>query len=142
MSKSSLRLTVVRVILDCVLMSLSLSTCICCRGKDGNGPYLAMQTMQSSSMLHYYLAWFGCYLADALFFLNFYLSCISSVQLLSHLRLFATPWMAAREASLSITNSQSLLKLMSIELVMPSNHLILCQPLLFPPLMFSRIRVF
>ena len=52
----------------------------------------------------------------------------SSVQLLSHVRLFATPWIAARQASLSITNSQSLLKLMSIELVMPSNYLILCCP--------------
>ena len=66
----------------------------------------------------------------------------SSVQLLSHVRLFATPWTAAHQASLSITNSQSLLKLMSIELVMPSNHLILCHPLLLPPLIFLRIRVF
>ena len=57
----------------------------------------------------------------------------SSVQLLSRVRLFATPWNAARQASLSITNSQSLLKLMSIESVMPSNHLILCHPLLLPP---------
>ena len=54
----------------------------------------------------------------------------SSVQLLSSVRLFATPWTAARQASLSITNSQSLLKLISIEVVMPSNHLILCCPLL------------
>ena len=123
-------------------MSLSLSTCICCTGKDGNGPYLAMQTIQNSNMLHYYLAWFGCYLADALFFFNFYLNCISSVQALSRLWLFATPWTAARQASPSITNSRSILKLMSIELVMPSSHLILCQPVLFPPSMFSRIRVF
>ena len=57
----------------------------------------------------------------------------SSVQLLSHVRLFATPWIAARQASLSITNSQSLLKLMSIESVMPSSHLILCHPLLLLP---------
>ena len=56
-----------------------------------------------------------------------------SVQLLSRVRLFATPWIAARQASLSITNSQSLLKLMSIESVMPSNHLILCHPLLLRP---------
>ena len=55
-----------------------------------------------------------------------------SVQWLSHVWLFATPWTAARQASLSITNSQSLLKLMSIESVMPSNHLILCCPLLLP----------
>jgi len=66
----------------------------------------------------------------------------SSVQLLSHVRLFVTPFTAASQASLSITNSQSLLKLMSIELVMPSNHLILCCPLLLLPSIFSSIRVF
>ena len=65
-----------------------------------------------------------------------------SVQSLSHVRLFATPWTAARQASLSIPNSWSLLKLMSIELVMPSNHLILCCPLLFLPSIFPSIRVF
>ena len=64
------------------------------------------------------------------------------VQLLSSVWLFAIPWTAARQASLSITNSQSLLKLMSIESVMPSNHLILCHPLLFPPSVFPSIRVF
>ena len=67
---------------------------------------------------------------------------ISSVQSLSHVRLFATPWTAARQASLSITNSWSLLKLMPIELVMPSNHLILCHPLLLLPSIFPSIRVF
>ena len=66
----------------------------------------------------------------------------SSVQLLSHVRLFKTPWTAAFQASLSITNSQSLLKLMSIESVMPSNHLILCHPLLLLPSVFPSIRVF
>ena len=66
----------------------------------------------------------------------------SSVQSLSHVQLFATPWTAARQASLSITNSQSLLKLMFIESVMPSNHLILCCPLLFLPSVFPSIRVF
>ena len=66
----------------------------------------------------------------------------SSVQLLSHVRLFATPWIAALQASLSITISRSSLKLMSIELVMPSNHLILCRPLLFLPSIFSSIRIF
>ena len=71
-----------------------------------------------------------------------YYHCISSVQSLSHVRLFVTPWTAARQASLSITNSQSLLKLMSIELVMPSNHLILCRPLLLLPSIFPSIRVF
>ena len=66
----------------------------------------------------------------------------SSVQLLSPVWLFATPWTAARQASLSITNSRSSLKLMSIESVMPSNHLILCRPLLLPPSIFPSIRVF
>ena len=66
---------------------------------------------------------------------------ISSVQLLSRFRLFVTPWTAARQASLSITNSQSLPKLMSTESVMPSNHFILCRPLL-PPSIFPSIRVF
>ena len=65
-----------------------------------------------------------------------------SVQLLSCVRLFATPWTAAHQASLSITNSGSLLKLMSIESVMPSNHLILCRPLLPSPSIFPSIRVF
>ena len=66
----------------------------------------------------------------------------SSVQSLSHVRLFATPWTAAHQAALSITNSQSLLKLMSVESVIPSNHLILCHPLLLPPSIFPSIRVF
>ena len=66
----------------------------------------------------------------------------SSVQSLSHVRLFATPWTTARQASLSITNSQSLLKLMPTEKVMPSNHFILCRPLLLPPSIFSSIRIF
>ena len=65
----------------------------------------------------------------------------SSVQF-SGVRLFATPWTAACQASLSITNSQCFLKLMSIKLVMPSNHLILCRPLLLLPSIFPRIRVF
>ena len=66
----------------------------------------------------------------------------SSVQSLSHVRLFATPWIAAHQASLSITNSRSLLKLMSIESVIPSDHLILCCPLLLLPSIFLSIRVF
>ena len=65
-----------------------------------------------------------------------------SIQSLSHVQLFETPWIAARQASLSITNSQSLLKLMSIKSVMPSNHLILCHPLLLLPSIFPSIRVF
>ena len=66
----------------------------------------------------------------------------SSVQSLSRVRIFATPWIAASQASLSITNSWSLLKLMPIELVMPSSHLILCRPLLLLPPIPPRIRVF
>ena len=66
----------------------------------------------------------------------------SSVQSLSHVRLFATPWTSACQASLSITNSWSLPKLMSIESMMPSNHLILCCPLLLLPSIFPSIRVF
>ena len=66
----------------------------------------------------------------------------SSVQLLSRVQLFVIPWTAAQQASLSITNSQSLLKLMSVELVMPSNHLILCHPLLLLPSILPSTRVF
>ena len=66
----------------------------------------------------------------------------SSVQLLSHVRLFETPWTAAHEASLSVTNSRSLLKLRSIEQVMLFNHLILCRSLLLPTSIFPSIRVF
>ena len=67
---------------------------------------------------------------------------LCSVQSLSPVQLFVTPWTAARQSSLSITNSWSLLKLTSIKLVMPSNHLILCCPLLLLPSIFPSIRVF
>ena len=67
---------------------------------------------------------------------------ISSVQSLGHVQFFATPWTAASQASLSITNSQSLLKLTSILSVMPSNHLVLCRPILLPLSIFPSIRVF
>ena len=67
---------------------------------------------------------------------------LSSVQSLSCVQLFATPWTAACQASLSITNSRSLLKLMSVESVMPSNHFILCHLFLLPPSIFPSIRVF
>ena len=80
----------------------------------------------------------------SLFFLCavcWYLHQLSSVQSLSRVRLFVTPWIAARQASLSITNSQSLLKLLSIESVMPSTHLILCRPLLLLPPIPPSIRV-
>ena len=75
-------------------------------------------------------------------FHNCVIFCISSVQSLSHVQLFVTPWTAAGQTSLSIANSWSLLKLTSIESVMPSNHLILCCPLLLLPLVFPSIRVF
>ena len=77
------------------------------------------------------ITWYGLYSVQ-----------FSSVHLLSHVRLFETPWIAACQASLSITNSQSLLKLMSIESVMPSSHLILCCPLLLLPPIPPSIRVF
>ena len=77
-----------------------------------------------------------------LILIHFLFLWVSSVQLLSHVLLFVTPWIAARQASLSITNSQSLLKLMSIESVMPSSHLIFCCPLLLLPLIPPSIRVF
>ena len=70
------------------------------------------------------------------------LGSFSSVHSLSHVQIFASPWAVARQASLSITNSWSLLKLMSIESMMPSNHLILCHPLFLLPSIFPSIRVF
>ena len=75
-------------------------------------------------------------------FLNAKLLLQNLVRLLSCIQLFAAPWTAACQVSLSITNSQSLLKLISIESVMPSNHLILCRPLLLLPSIFPSIRVF
>ena len=74
--------------------------------------------------------------------LHIYNGIFSSVQLLSCIQLFATPWITARQASLSITNSWSLPKLMSIESVMPSSHLILCHPLILLPPIPPSIRVF
>ena len=70
------------------------------------------------------------------------MSKVTSVQLLGHVQLFVTPWTAACQTSLSITNSQSLLKLMSIESMMPSNHLIVYHPLLLLPSIFPSIRIF
>ena len=102
--------------------------------------------------IHYYYLWQSMNLHQHIiiiqspkFTLRFTLGgvhSISSVQSLSCVRLFATLWIAACQASLSITNSQSLPKLMSIELVMPSSHLILCRPLLLLPLIPPSIRVF
>ena len=84
------------------------------------------------------LFWF---LTHIYYWENFYIP-FSSVQSLSYVRLFATPWTAARQASLSITNSQSPPKPMSVESMMPSNYLILCRPLLLLPLIFPSSRVF
>ena len=75
-------------------------------------------------------------------FVCLFFKTLSSVHSVSHVRLFSTPWTAASQASLSITNSWSLSKLMFIESVMPSNHFILCHPLLLLPSIFSSIRVF
>ena len=77
-----------------------------------------------------------------LYFLYISICVFVVVQSLSHVQLFATPWTAARQASLAFTSSLSLLKLMSIESVTPSNHLILCRPLLLLPSIFPSIRVF
>ena len=71
-----------------------------------------------------------------------YWYCCSSAQSLSHIQLFVIPWTAALQASLSTTNSKSMVKLMSIESVMPTNHLILCHPLLLLPSIFLSLRVF
>ena len=87
-------------------------------------------------------AWQECHKNDIVFPVSKDSVQFSSVQSLSHVRLFATPWVAAHQASLSITNSQSLLRLMSIESVMPSNHLILCHPFLLLPPIPPSIRVF
>ena len=87
-------------------------------------------------LLHYRKILYHWATGEALYWL------FSSVQLLSHVWLFATPWTTARQASLSITNSWSLPKLVSIESVMPFNHLILCRPLLLLPSIFPNIRVF
>ena len=81
-------------------------------------------------------------LINIYFLMVSYDSPFSSVQSLSHVRLFGTPWIAARQASLSITNPRSSPKLMWIESVIPSSHLILCHPLLLLPSIFSSIRVF
>ena len=86
---------------------------------------------------------FSCWYSMELLKITLFLMCqFSSVQSLSHVRLFATPWIAARQASLSITNSRSSLKLSSIESVMPSSHLILRCPLLLLPPIPPSIRVF
>ena len=97
-----------------------------------------MPVNDKNSLCDRYYVWLFC----VLFHLNLVTSLFSSVQSLSHVWLFVTPWAAASQASLSINNFRSLLKLMSIESLMPSNHLILCRPLLLLPSIFPSIRVF
>ena len=89
---------------------------------------------------HYFSAYF--YPCIKWPILKIIMGILLSVQLFIHVQLFATPWTAAHHASLAITNSRSLLKLMCIESVMPSSHRILYQPLLLPPSIFPSIRVF
>ena len=84
--------------------------------------------------------WYGSFFEKISFTISSF--ALSSLHLFIHVRLFATPWTTTHQASQSINNSQSLLKLMSIESVMPSNHLILCHPLLLTPSIFPSIRVF
>ena len=86
------------------------------------------------------LKWESCFCFCFLF--NYVLFQFSSVQSLSRFQRFVTPWIATRQASLSITSSQSLLTFMSIMLLMPSSHLILCRPLLLLPSIFPSVRVF
>ena len=95
---------------------------------------------QSPKVCSLHLCLFCCLAYGVI--ITIFLNSIRSVQLLSWVQLFATSRTAAHQASLSITNSRSLLKLTSIESVMPSNHLILCGPLLLPPSIFPSIRVF
>ena len=97
---------------------------------------------QKKTQLSYLLLWEVFLVTPTVEFSGALAFCSKSVQSLNHVQLFVTPWTAAHQASLSITNSQSLLKLMSIESVMPPNHLILCLPLLLLPSIFPRIRVF
>ena len=92
---------------------------------------------QGASISVWHHSWYQSWSLGEVVFVQF-----SSVQLLSRAWLFVTPWATARQASLFTTNSQSLLKLMSIESVMPSNHLILCHPLLLPLSIFPSIRVY
>ena len=107
------------------------------RGQSWGGSYIIVSVSLVSRRQSHFLREKGsCVAVEILRYVS------QSVQSLSCVRLFVTPWTAACQASLSITNSWSLLKLMSIESLMTSNHLILCHPLLLLPLVFSSIRVF
>ena len=102
---------------------------------------LPICTLPSNSPSQREIHFFTC-LSGYMCISRLFCVCISSVQSLSCVRLFATPWIAARQASLSITSSRSSLRLMSVESVMPSSHLILCRPLLLLPPIPPSIRVF
>ena len=105
---------------------------------------MAFASLFSGSLVHLNLTFnliFSSLLRDLTPWSAFLYSVVV-VQSISHIRFFVTPWTIEYQASLSITNSRSLLKLMSIESVMSSNHLILCRPLLLPPSIFSSFRVF
>ena len=101
-----------------------------------------LETMLPTGFCHLWLSYLCSWCHRKNISLGEFYNQFSSVQSLSRVRLFATPWIAARRASLSITNSWSSLKLTSIELVMPSSHLTLCRPLLLLPPVPPRIRVF
>ena len=116
------------------ILSFSLAVCLCSNCYCLGFP----QTSALSSLLHLL---YTCFCGNHSHFSSFNFN-LSSVQSLSHVWVFATPWTSTHQDSLSITNSPSLLRLMSIESVMPSNHLILCRPLLHWPLIFPSTRVF
>ena len=100
------------------------------------------KTISFLSVVSLLFSWLSFFFNPKNLICEWFLIQFSSVQSLSCVRLFVTPWSAARQASLSITNSRSLLKHMSIESVMPSSHLVLCCPLLLLPSIFPSIRVF
>ena len=107
------------------------------KGEQSCADYRSAAESDANALNSDYIPWLGWEFAQ-----KWGISQFSSVQLLSCVWFFVTPWTAAHQGPLSITNSQSLLKLMSIELVMPSNRLIFCHPLLLPPSIFPSIRVF
>jgi len=125
------------------LQASSLSLC----NNPKINPWKISMTNLSITQFNLVFSYFFFLKGSFIFFYSLKLMCLvscifSSSQLLRHVRLFATPWTAASQVSLSITNSQSLPKLTSIELVMPSNHLILCHPHLLLPSIFPSITVF
>ena len=136
----------------CNILCITCPLCLrhCAEGGQGN-TFLAPKDLKCSrfmlSVLAFCIKLFvsndsTLYLDVHMHLNSSYRNGFRSVQSLSHVQLFVTPWTAAHQASLSITNSQNLLKLMSIESVMPSNHLILCCPLLLLPSIFPSIRIF